>query len=266
MARVLAISSQVAYGPVGLTALVPPLQAKGHEVLAVPTVTLSNHPGHGPPAGFRTRPEDMRAIFAALQGLGGLAGIDAILTGYFASPEQVHEAAQVIRAINPAVVLVDPVIGDGEALYVPEAVAQAIRDLLLPLATIITPNRFELAWLTRQPVDDESQATVAARLTGIGEVLVTSVPDKGNELTTLLVTPGGSFRHRSSRLPQVPHGTGDFLSGAFLAGRLTLSEGEALAEASQRLDRAIAMSAGSQVLAIAYALHGAETASKQPAA
>ncbi len=51
------------------------------------------------------------------------------------------------RAAGPAV-LCDPVIGDHGGLYVPEAVATAIRDRLMPLATLATPNRFELAWLT----------------------------------------------------------------------------------------------------------------------
>src|SRR5260221_14276637 len=94
MARVLAISSQVAFGPVGLTALVPALQAGGHEVLAVPTITLSNHPGHGPPAGFRTTPDDLSAILATLEGLGALENAKAVLTGYFADAAQVEAAAQ----------------------------------------------------------------------------------------------------------------------------------------------------------------------------
>lgn len=256
MARVLAISSQVAYGPVGLTALVPPLQARGHEVLAVPTITLSNHPGHGKPAGFRTRPEDMHAIFATLQKLGALARIDAVLTGYFASPEQVFEAEQIIREIKPAVVLVDPVIGDDAALYVPEDVAQAIRDDLVPLATIIAPNRFELSWLTGQPVRDEAEAIAAARQTGAGEVLATSIPGEPDKLATLLVVPDGVHRHISRRLDLVPHGTGDFLSGAYLAERLLRPPGEALARAMAVLDHAIAQSAGSAVLDVARALHG----------
>ena len=57
--RILSMSSQVAYGPVGNTAAVPALQALGHEVLAVPTVILSNHPGHGAPAVLRV-PARMR--------------------------------------------------------------------------------------------------------------------------------------------------------------------------------------------------------------
>ena len=46
MARILAISSQVVRGHVGLSAIVPALQRLGHEVLPIPTIILSNHPGH----------------------------------------------------------------------------------------------------------------------------------------------------------------------------------------------------------------------------
>jgi pyridoxine kinase len=265
MARILAISSQVAYGPVGLTALVPALQARGHEVLAVPTVTLSNHPGHGKPAGFGTAPDDMHAIFDALQRLGALRDIDAVLTGYFASPEQVREAAQAISAIEPALVLVDPVIGDGQSLYVPQAVANAIRDALVPLATIITPNRFELEWLSGAAVTDEASAIAAARRLGVGECLATSIPAGHDALLTLLVASHGVHHHLSRKLLQVPHGTGDFLSGLYLAERLRCAPGEAFAAAMRRLDHAIALSAGAPVLAVARALHGEVAASKQPA-
>jgi pyridoxine kinase len=268
MARVLAISSQVAYGPVGLTALVPALQARGHEVLAVPAITLSNHPGHGKPAGFRTPAEDLRAIFAALEQLGALDGLSAILTGYFATPEQVAATAAMIRdrasAASPPWLLVDPVIGDGDALYVPEDVAAAIREQLMPLATITTPNRFELEWLSRVPVRDEDSAVTAARRLAARECLATSIPASEDTLATLLIGPDGVHRRLSHKRAQVPHGTGDFLSGAYLAEHLLRPAAEAFAAAMAALDRAIALSEGSAILDVARALHGGEAASKQP--
>jgi len=256
MARVLAISSQVAWGPVGLTALVPPLQAMGHEVMALPTITLSNHPGHGVPKGFRTEPGQMAAIFTALKERGALGKVDAVLTGYFASVAQVEEAARAIPAINAPIVLVDPVIGDGDALYVPEDVATAIRDRLLPLATLITPNAFELGWLSGISVSDEATALAAARRLGTPEVLATSVPSTDDTLLTLAITKNAVARIQRQRLPHVPHGTGDFLSGAYLAERLSSSPEQALPAAMRKLDRAIALSHGTDVLAVAQALAG----------
>lgn len=259
--RILAISSQVAYGPVGLTAAVPALQARGHDVLSLPTVTLSNHPGHGRPAGFRTAPDDLAAIFAALNGLGALAEAGAVLTGYFASEEQVEAAKTILvrmKAARPGLfVLVDPVIGDEGGLYVPQPVAVAIRDHLLPLAACITPNRFELEWLTGHSVTDEASAVAAARTLGMPEVLATSIPADGNMLSTMLITPGQAQRLTSPRLAHVPHGTGDFLAGLYLARRVSMPAEDALDSAMKMLARAIAISAGTSVLDVAGALHGA---------
>ncbi len=256
--RILAISSQVAFGPVGLTAAVPPLQAQGHEVLAVPTVTLSNHPGHGRPAGFRTAPEDLRAMLAALANLGALSGVEAVLTGYFASPEQVEEVEAVLVRMKQdkpnLLVLVDPVIGDEGGLYVPEAVAQAIARKLVPLARVITPNRFELAWLAGLAVSEEAEAVAAARALRIPEVIATSIPYAANMLSTMLVTGDQCRQVRVPKLARVPHGTGDMLSGLYLAERLVHDAPEALTAAMTRLGHAIAISAGTTVLDVAGAL------------
>jgi pyridoxine kinase len=258
--RILAISSQVAYSPVGLTASVPALQAAGHEVLGIPTITLSNHPGHGKPAGFRTAPEDLARILDALDSLKVLPGVGAILTGYFASAEQVEAVAIVLarmKAANPALyVLVDPVIGDEGGLYVTQSVAEAIRGRLLPLATCITPNRFELEWISGATVADETSSIAAARTLGIAEVLATSIPSGAESLSTVLITPSGGDTVTAPRLTAVPNGTGDFLSGLYLAHRVTGGAEQSFAAAMKMLARAIARSAGTPVLDVAGALHG----------
>ena len=253
--RVLAVSSQVVWGPVGNSAAVPALQARGHEVLALPTITLSNHPGHGQPAGFRTHAEDMARMFAALEALGALEGLDAMLTGYFASAGQVEEVARLLDRVPVPYLLVDPVLGDHGRLYVPQDVAEAIRDHLVPRATCLTPNAFELSWLSGVTVSDEASAIAAARALAPPELLATSVPAGDDSLATLLVTADVVHRAVTSRLPHVPHGTGDFLSGLYLAARLDTLPEDALATAMKTLARAIARSAGSTVLDVAGALH-----------
>lgn len=253
--RVLAISSQVVWGPVGNSAAVPALQAKGHEVLALPTVMLSNHPGHGPPVGLRTPAEDMGTMLATLEGLGALKGLDAVLTGYFASPAQVKEVAALLSRIEVPYLLVDPVIGDHGRLYVPEEVAVAIRDLLVPRASCITPNGFELSWLSGLAADGEAAAAAAARALRLPEVLATSIPAGADRLATMLVTAHDAHSVATPKLAGVPHGTGDFLSGLYLAERLRLPPKLALASAMKTLSRAIALSAGTPVLQVAAALH-----------
>jgi pyridoxine kinase len=253
MAKVLAISSQTVFGPVGNSAAVPALQRQGHEVLALPTILLSFHPGHGPPAGQPTPAPLMAEMLDKLESLGALRNCSAVMTGYFAGADQVDVAARAVSRIRSqcpeCLVLVDPVIGDDGALYVAESVAGALRDRLIPLATISTPNAFELSWLTGSAVHDEDSAAQAAARLGRPEVLVTSVPAVG-EVATLLVLESCRQKHLARRLDGVPHGTGDYLSGLYLANRLSHAPADAFRRAMTRLGEVIAQSTGSSTLDI----------------
>lgn len=246
MAKVLCLSSQVVWGPVGNTAAVPVLQAAGHEVLQVPTILLSHHPGHGVPAVQKIEAQAFAGLIESVEARGGLAGCAGVMTGYFASPGQVEAAAAVIRRLHSAdpdvVVLTDPVLGDDGRLYVAEEVAKAIRDHLVPLATILTPNAFELSWLTGVPVTDRDSAAAAAALLAVPEVLVTSVPVDDQQLGTLLCTRDMKHFIRSARLARVPNGTGDYLAGAYLAARLKQDPASALDGAMKQLATVITKS------------------------
>jgi pyridoxine kinase len=242
MARILAISSQVVFGPVGNTAAVPPMLAMGHEVLQVPTVLLSNHPGHGPPKGQAIDPQLLAGLISrALE----LTAVDAVLTGYFANAEQVNIVSTLMKQIDPEHILVDPVIGDHGRLYVADTTATAIRDHLLPLATITTPNAFELSWLTGLIVDGAPSAERAAHLLGVPETIATSVAAAPGRLATLLVSDAETQAHVTEQRTNVPHGTGDFLSGCYLAHRLRHDPAAAFTNAMQELEHAIANSNGS---------------------
>lgn len=261
MARILSISSQVAFGPVGNSAAVPAMQSRGHEVLPLPTIILSHHPGHGVPVALRMPASDLAAMLSALEEQGALEGCAAVMTGYFAANDQIHGVARMLRRMkerNPRLfVLVDPIIGDDGALYVPLPVAEAIRDLLLPLADCISPNRFELEWLTGRPVRSRDDAVAAARSLGLGEVLATSVPAGAAHLATLAITPSACAGQITQLRKLAPHGTGDFLAGLYLARRLAGESPEnSLALAMPVLQRAIELSAGSYELTISGALHG----------
>lgn len=247
MARVLCISSQTVYGPVGNSAAAPALQASGHEVMQIPTVMLSNHPGLGKPAGQATSVELIEEMFTALKAVGALNGLAAIMTGYFTSAQQVIAVGKQIATLKAADeklhVLVDPVIGDHGKLYVAENVAEAIRSELLPLASIITPNLFELRWLTG--VDD---VNVAVKKLAVPETIVTSLPSDETHLATELHVGGTTLRHVMLRQQQVPNGTGDFLAGCYLAERLKQPADSAFPKAMLRVEQAVLKSLGSPAL------------------
>lgn len=257
--QVLSISSQVAYGPVGNSASVPALQSAGFTVSQVPTIILSNHPGLGKPSGVKLLATELEAILKSLDRLGVLDNCIGVMTGYFASADQIKIVASFIRRMkeknNSLYVLIDPVLGDDDSLYVSNEVANAIRDELLPLATCITPNRFELAWLTDKTVSNKAEALVAAAgLLGI-EVLATSIPIDQQTLATLAITRDGYAETSCPKKSSVPHGTGDFLAGLYLSARLNGYEpSEALKLSSAILETAISRSLGQPCLDIIGAL------------
>jgi pyridoxine kinase len=256
MATVLAVSSHVARGSVGLAATVAALQWLGHEVWAVPTVLLASRPGLGRLARRDLPPGDLAAMLTALEADGCWRRLDAVLTGYFPSPAAVRAAAEALRHIRQAApgipVVVDPIVGDAGRLYVAEDTAAAIRDDLLPLATIATPNLFELAWLSGASVATVADAAAAARRLGPRTVLVTSAAETRDRIATVLVTDTDVVERSSPRYDGIPNGAGDLLAGLLL-GRL-LNGGD-LARAVDAtladLDRVLAASAGREVLSLA---------------
>jgi len=255
MAKVLAISSHVVRGQVGLNATVPALQHLGHEVWPVPTVVVASRPGLGRLAKHELPPESLGAMLAALEADSCWTSLGAVLTGYFPSATAVLAVAREIariKARRPDLpVLVDPVVGDAGRLYVSQATAEAIRDALMPMATIATPNLFELAWLTGCDLRDPAQVAACARQLGPPTVVVTSARQTGSVVATLLVgTDKGTEREMRKR-DGVPNGAGDLFAGLFLGRWLTGSTTEAALDASLAdLDRVLAASAGRDVLAL----------------
>lgn len=253
MARILAISSQVASGHVGLSAMVPALQRLGHEVIAIPTVVLSNHPGHPHCAGFRTAPEKLLAILEALAANGRLTGIDTIISGYLPTADHagfVKAAVERIRTNAPrARYICDPVLGDDpKGLYIEEAAANAIRTDLIPLADLIVPNRFELAWLSGRDVTSPGEAIAAARSVTQAGALVTSVPEPALDgqpatLMNLLISNDRITACRTGVIEKVPHGTGDLFTALFAAA-------SNLGLATARLSEVINQSAGQPELSL----------------
>ena len=255
MARILAFSSQVARGHVGLTAAVPALQRLGHEVWAVPTIILSNHPGHPHVAGAPIAPDVIERVVGALEVNGWLGEVDAVLSGYLPTPEHVHAVGRIVRRMRHRrsfLFCCDPVLGDDpKGVYLDVHAATALRGDLLPLADVATPNRFELGWLAGQPVRTLSEAVAAARTLPCADVFVTSALRQGGQLTNLHIGITGVESCHVSALDIAPHGTGDLFAGLVLGHLLNgISAGEAMARAARGVAVALAASAGQDELSI----------------
>jgi pyridoxine kinase len=257
MAKVLSISSQVVYGHVGNSTACFVLQRMGHEVLSLPTVLLSNRPGYGALAGDRMGPARLDAMLEAALANGGLADAGAILTGYIPTAEHATLCEGWIRRIktlNPhAVYLCDPIIGDEPTgIYIEEAAACAIRDRLVPLAGILTPNRFELGWLAGRPIPDAAAAVAAARSLAPPAVIVTSAPaDAPDRIANILVEGCDTAATASASEPVQARGTGDFFAANFFAHKLNGSSNrDALRAAAAAVTMILAASKGESELAL----------------
>lgn len=257
MARIVALSSLVAHGHVGLRAMIPALERLGHEVVALSSVVLSNHAAYPHVAGTPVDPATLEKIANAIDANGWFASVQTVITGYLPTPAHVEFALSLIQRIrsrSPAMTYVcDPVLGDEpKGLYLPLETANAIRDNLLPVADIATPNAFELAWLTGRPTTSLATAIDAARTLGPPLVLATSIPAENRYLATLLVDPTSACITSSPQRAKAPSGTGDLLTALF-AGHLASSKTppEALAHASAWLERCLDVSTGSNDLNLA---------------
>jgi pyridoxine kinase len=219
------ISSQVGRGAIGSRATTFILERLGLTVWLVPTIWLPWHPAYGGARRLVPDDGDFATTLADLAECEAAPEIATVLTGYFATPEQVEASARFVerlRLVTPGLrVLVDPIVGDGNALYVPEPVAVAVRDRLLPLADVTTPNLFEVGWLTGRSVATQAEAIAAARALGVPTVAVTSAPAlMARSIATLLVTPDAAVAFEHQRIDGIPHGTGDLVA-ALLAAHLT---------------------------------------------
>ncbi|MBA3519384.1 MAG: bifunctional hydroxymethylpyrimidine kinase/phosphomethylpyrimidine kinase [Rhizobiales bacterium] len=222
---VIVVSSHVLRGAVGNRAVVFTLERLGFTVWAVPTIVLPFHLGHGP--SDKSVPDGQlfaRQLEFLLRDNRG-AGVAAVISGFLASPEQADAVAALVRTVKAArpdaLYLCDPVIGDAGRLYVPEPVAAAVRDRLLPLADIATPNAFECAWLAGAEGAAEPDLAALARGLPPPVVIATSAPGlMRGHIGNLLTEPGGEWLLEHPALPNRAHGTGDVLSALLLARRL----------------------------------------------
>lgn len=257
---VIVISSLVSGDGVGGGATQSVLFEAGFQPVLVPTVLMGRHPGRGVTSGGPVDPETMESMLRALEASGTAKNAASVFTGYFAMAEHVAVAADFIarvRAQSQTVkIWVDPILGDGQGqardagLYVKPDVAHAIRDQLVPLADVITPNLFELAWLTGQNLSDEAHAARAAKALPC-DVLVTSAPAREDRVGVLIKTGADLFGLDTPHVRGAPNGTGDVFAATALTEALA---GQSLAQSAalsaQRVGQLLTQSQGHDQLVL----------------
>jgi pyridoxine kinase len=226
--NILSVQSSVAYGHVGNSAAVFPLQRMGFEVWPVNTVHFSNHTGYGQWRGQVLPAEDVAGIIRGIEDRGVLGDCDAVLSGYLGDAslgEVVVGAVGRVKGLNrEAVYCCDPVMGDaGRGFFVRPGIPEFIKEVAVPAADVITPNQFELEFLTGVEVrdlDDALEAADEARRLGPETVLTTSLRRMDAPVDTiemLTVSGEGAWLVQTPMLALEVNGTGDVTAALFLA-------------------------------------------------
>lgn len=236
---VVSVQSQVIYGRVGNNVAIPALTGLGLSVAAVPTVLFSNTPHYPTLHGGALPGEWFDGYLQDLEARGALNALRGILIGYLGNPHQAQTLARWVRARlkdRPTLhIVIDPVIGDHDCgVYVDAKLVDIYRQALLPLAEGLTPNGFELAYLTGLPVHDIDSVVVAARMLLKGRtkwIAVTSAAPEiwtREEMLVVFVTRTQVKVISHPRIDVTVKGTGDLFCATLLGYWLN---GAVLAEA-----------------------------------
>ncbi len=249
MPLALILSSFVAASRIGGAAQQYVLAAHKIDPVLAPTVMFGRTPARGG-KGEVTQPDVFRRMLGDIEADALFGMVDLIITGHFSDPEQVEIAAGVIERVRHAdrndavaatgrpLVIVDPILGDApKGLYVKYEVAEQVEKRLVPLADWITPNLWELGFLTDRTVETAAQARDAARALG-RPALITSAPAGPGEIGLLYVDADEALLFAHPRLESAPNGTGDLVTASFGAG---LVEGLKPRVAAERAARAARM-------------------------
>ncbi|XP_018329377.2 pyridoxal kinase [Agrilus planipennis] len=226
--RVLSIQSHVVFGYVGNKSATFPLQVLGFDVDPLNSVQFSNHTGYATVKGQALTEKELGDLVDGLVA-NKLDYYTHLLTGYIATSSFLLKIADLVKhlkRVNPNLIYVcDPVLGDNGKLYVPEELVPLYKNVITPLADILTPNQFEAELLTERKIynlDDAQQAIEVLHKMGPKTVVLSST-DLGNEkillgiASTKLEGVNEEFIIDIPKIPAMFTGTGDLFAALFLA-------------------------------------------------
>ncbi|MEV7179516.1 bifunctional hydroxymethylpyrimidine kinase/phosphomethylpyrimidine kinase [Kitasatospora sp. NPDC093679] len=226
--RVLTVAGSDSGGGAGIQADLKAMLALGvHGMSVITAVTAQNSLGV---QGYWELPAE--AVRAQFRSVVDDIGVQAVKTGMLASVELVETVSELLAGVG-APIVVDPVgvSKHGDALLAAEAVA-TVRERLLPVATVATPNLHEVAQLTGVVVEDEEDLPAAAEAVlalGPRWALVKGGHLAGEAVDLLAGADGERHWYRAARYDnRHTHGTGCTLASAIAA---ELAKGSAVPEA-----------------------------------
>ncbi len=244
IARVLTIAGSDSGGGAGIEADIKTIAALGgYACTTITALTAQNTLGV---FGVQTMPADFvkLSIATVLSDIG----VDAVKLGMLANAEIIAAVAESLPRGVP--VVLDPVmVATSGAVLLPDDAIAAVQKLLMPLATIVTPNLPEAAKLTGLSLRNKDDYVAAGRALlamGANAALIKGGHADGDMLVDTLIYDGGirQFSHKRIHTKNT-HGTGCTLASAIATG---LAQGLGLVEAVGRardyLQKAIAHAPG----------------------
>lgn len=221
MKTVLLLGDLTGRSRVALRMLCAVLEARGHEVLMLPTALISNTLNLGRHAALDTTDYLLNSL-AAWEALGITA--DLAYIGYITGMEQAQKLAGVADGLRErgVPVLLDPILGDGGKRYnaVGEGQVQGMR-LLMRHADLITPNLTEACLLADEAYREDGGEALAETLAQNGcGVLITSARAEGGD-AVIGRTADEAFVLPFERVPGHRWGTGDLFTGLLIDGLLS---------------------------------------------
>jgi pyridoxine kinase len=239
---ILSIQSAVAYGHVGNSAAVFPLQRLGFEVWPVNTVLFSNHTGYGAWRGRVVGLDWVEEIIEGIADRGAVPHTRAVLSGYLGDASLGEAVLRVVARVREArpdmLYACDPVMGDeGRGFFVRPGIPEFFKAQAVPAADLVTPNQFELAWLADQPIASmEDAVAAAAKVAAAGPSIVVCTSllvGPEDQLGILAHSAGSTWVVWTPKLPVNLNGTGDAFTALFLGHWLTTGR------LDQTLERAV---------------------------
>jgi pyridoxine kinase len=225
---ILSIQSSVAYGHVGNSAAAFALMRLGVETYPVLTVHYSNTTAYQSWRGPVFKASEVADVIRGVDERGALPGVDAVLSGYQGSEEMgqtILDAVALVKTRNPtALYCCDPVMGDvGRGFYVASGIPGFLRDRVVPAANIVTPNQFELDFLTDRATKSLADLLAAADdllARGPQTILVTSAAADDappNTISMVAVRADEAWLVSTPLIQRTFTGSGDVTAAIFLA-------------------------------------------------